>query len=142
MTHWQSQKASHRKQEENNSLSSVRADFQVIGIESDEVRKDSLRQKLNSIEEAFTTQYAGWLDTEKQRADQKRHEIEPLRLDIPKVLDETTGHPLTEFSTLLFNNIRSEVKKAYTTISEQVSALQNEVKNTLNEKLQKILHGG
>ena len=123
----------------NNSLSSVRADFELIGIESDEVRKDSLRQKLNSIEEAFTTQYAGWLDTEKQRADQKRHEIEPLRLDIPKVLDEKTGHPLTEFSTLLFNNIRSEVRKAYTAISDQVAALQNEVKNTLNEKLRKYI---
>ena len=122
--------------EEDNSLSSVRADFQVIGIESEEVRKDSLRQKLNSIEKAFTTQCAGWLNTEKQRADQKRYEIEPLRLDIPKVLDETTGHPLTEFSTLLFNDIRSGVKKAYTALSDRVSDLQNEVKSTLNGKLQ------
>ena len=121
------------------SLSSVRADFQVIGIASDEVRKDSLRQKLNSIEDAFTTQCAGWLNTEKQRTDQKRHEIEPLRLDIPKVLDETTGHPLTEFSTLLFNDIRSEVKKAYTGLSDQVTALQNEAKDTLNGKLQKYM---
>ena len=125
--------------EGDNSLSSVRADFQVIGIESDEVRKDSLRQELNSIEDAFTKQCAGWLNTEKQRADQKRHEIEPLRLDIPKVLEETTGHPLTEFSTLLFNDIRSGVKKAYTAISDQVSALQNEVKTTLNGKLQKYM---
>ena len=118
-----------------NSLSSVRADFQVNGIESDEVRKDSLRQKLNSIEDTFTTQCAGWLNTEKQRTAKKSQEIEPLRLDIPKVLDEMTGHPLTEFSTLLFNDIRSGVKKAYTGLSDQVSALQNEVKNTLNEKL-------
>ena len=121
---------------EDNSLSSVRADFQVTGIESDEVRKDSLRQKLNSIEDTFTTQCAGWLNTETQRTDKKRQEIEPLRLDIPKVLDEMTGHPLTEFSTLLFNDIRSGVKKAYTGLSDQISALQNEVKNTLNEKLQ------
>ena len=125
--------------EEDNSLSSVRADFQVIGIESDEVRKDSLRQKLNSIEDAFTTQCAGWLSTEKQRTDQKRHEIEPLRLAIPKVLDEMTGHPLTEFSTLLFNDIRSGVKKAYTDLSNQVFTLQNEVKNTLNGKLGKYM---
>lgn len=124
------------EKEEDNSLSSVRANFQVIGIESDEVRKDSLRQKLNSIEDAFTTQCVGWLNTEKQRTDQKRYEIEPLRLDIPKVLDETTGHPLTEFSTLLFNDIRSGVKKAYTALSDRVSALQNEVKGTLNGKLQ------
>ncbi len=130
------------EREGNNSLSSVGADLQTTGIEFDEVRKDSLRQKLNSIEHAFTTQCARWLDTEKQRANQKRHEIEPLRLDIPKVLDEKTGHPLTEFSTLLFNNIRSEVRKAYTAISDQVSALQNEVKNTLNGKLQKYYMEG
>lgn len=128
--------------EGDNSLSSVQADFQVIGIESDEVRKDSLRQKLNSIEDAFTTQCAGWLYTEKQRVDQKRYEIEPLRLDIPKVLDETKGHPLTEFSTLLFNDIRSGVKKAYTTLSGQISALQNEVKDTLNEKLHSYTEDG
>ena len=121
------------------SLSSVHIDFQAIGIESDEIRKDSLRQKLNSIEDAFTTQCVGWLNTEKQRADQKRHEIEPLRLDIPKVLDETTGHPLTEFSTLLFNDIRSEVKKTYMSISDQVSNLRREVKNTLSEKLQNYM---
>lgn len=125
--------------EEDNSLSSVRADFQVIGIEFDEVRKDTLRQELNSIEDAFTKQCAGWLNTERQRTDQKRHEIEPLRLDIPKVLEETTGHPLTEFSTLLFNDIRSGVKKAYAAISDQVSALQNEIKTTLNSKLQKYM---
>ena len=125
--------------EGDNSLSSVRADFQVIGIEFDEVRKDTLRQELNSIEDAFTKQCAGWLNTERQRTDQKRHEIEPLRLDIPKVLEETTGHPLTEFSTLLFNDIRSGVKKAYAAISDQVSALQNEIKTTLNSKLQKYM---
>ncbi len=125
-----------------NSLSSVRADFQVTGIESDEVRKDSLRRKLNSIEDTFKTQCAGWLDTEKQRTDKKRQEIEPLRLDIPKVLDEMTGHPLTEFSTLLFNDVRSGVKKAYTGLSDQVSALQNEVKNTLNEKLHDYMSDG
>ncbi len=124
------------EREEDNSLSSAQADFQTIGIESDEVRKDSLRQKLNAIEDAFSTQCGGWLNTEMKRADQKRYEIEPLRLDVPTVLDEMTGHPLTEFSTLLFNDIRSEVKKAYTMLSGQVSALQNEVKNTLNEKLQ------
>ena len=127
------------EREEDNSLSSVREDFQAIGIESDEVRKDSLRQKLNSIEGAFTMHCARWLDTEKQRVAQKRHEIEPLRLDIPKVLDATTGHPLTEFSTLLFQEIRLEVKETYTTISDRVSALQNKAQNTLKERIQSYM---
>lgn len=122
-----------------NSLSSVQTDFQVIGIESDEVRKDLLRQKLNSIEANFKIQCGRWLNNEKQRVDRKRYEIEPLCLDIPNVLDETTGHPLTEFSTLLFNDIRNEVKREYTAISDQVSALQNEVANTLNGRLQKYM---
>lgn len=122
--------------EENKSLSSVRVDLHINGIEADEVRKDSLRQKLNLIEDAFKTQCAGWLDTEMKRTDQKRHEIEPLRLDIPKVLDETTGHPLTEFSTLLFQDIRLEVRKAYTTISDRASNLKNKTQDTINKKIQ------
>lgn len=122
--------------EEDKSLSSARVDLQTIGIEADEVRKDSLRQKLNSIEDAFKTQCAGWLNTEMKRTDQKRHEIEPLRLDIPKVLDEKTGHPLTEFSTLLFQDIRLEVQKAYTTISDRVSTLQTKTQDTIHKKIQ------
>ena len=127
------------EKEEDNSLSSVRSDFQAIGIESDEIRKDSLRQKLNSIGDAFTTHCTGWLNTEKQRADQKRHKIGSLHLDIPKVLNETTGHPLTEFSTLLFNDIRRGIKKEYTAISDRVFALQDKIKNTLDEKLQNYM---
>ena len=127
------------KWEDKNSLDEARRDFQKTGIECNEVLKDTLRQKLRQIENCFNVQCAKWLDTEKERANQKRHEIGLLHLDTPRVLDETTGHPLTEFSTILFNDVRSGVKKAYTTISDQVSALQDEVTNTLNGKLQNYM---
>ena len=122
--------------EKDNSLSSARDDLQTVGIETDEVHKDSLRQKLIAIEDAFKTQCARCLNTEMKRTDRKRYEFEPLRLDIPRVLDETTGHPLTEFSTILFQDIRLEVKKAYTAITDRVSALQDSIQDTIHEKIQ------
>ena len=127
------------KWEEGCSLDEVHRDFQKTGLECDEVLKDSLRQKLRQIENGFNVQCTTWLNTEKERVNQKRYEIEPLRLDTPRVLDETTGHSLTEFSTILFNDIRSGVKKAYTAIADRVSVLQNEVTNTLNGKLKNYM---
>ena len=126
--------------EPGNSLESVQADAQPItGIEFDEVRKDALRQKLNSIENRFNIQCTTWLQTERLRVDRKRGGIEPLRLETPKVLDETTGHPTTDFSMLLFHGIRNEVKSAYTSISQQVSTLKNDVEEALRKKLSEYL---
>ena len=117
-------------------LSSADVDLATIGIEFDEVRKDSVRRRLKSLEESITTQCAGWLNAEMRRTDQKRPEIDSLRPDIPRVLDETTGHPLTEFSTLLFQEIRLDVRKAYVSVSENISVVINKAKSSLNQRLQ------
>ena len=117
------------------SFSSVGADFQTIGVEFNEVLKDALRQKLRAIEERFNVQCASWLEAERRRLEAKRHEVGPLRLDPPSGLDEANV-PLTEFSTVLFQNIRSEVKKAYTNLDREVDRLSNKAGTNLREKLQ------
>ncbi len=122
-----------------NSLSSVQADFQVVGIESDEVRKDSLRQKLNSIEDAFKTQCAGWIGTAADQLKRKATEGETLRLEPPRVLKQETGHPATEFSVLLFQDVRNEIRKAYAFIPQEIAKIQKQVRAIHDEKMQEYI---
>lgn len=120
------------------SFSSVGADFQTIGVEFNEVLKDALRQKLREIEESFNVQCASWLEAERRRLEVKPHEVGPLRLDSPSGLDEENV-PLTEFSTVLFQDIRSKVKKAYANLDREVNRLKDKAETNLREKLQSYM---
>ena len=118
------------------SLESVQADFQINDIGANEVRKDSLRQKLNSIENAFNTQCTEWLMKARDELNRKAPEIGILRLDPPNVLKQETGHPATEFSVLLFQDIRNEIRKAYSAIPKEIDKVQKQVQAILNKKIQ------
>ena len=120
------------------SFSSVGADFQTLGIELNEVLKDALRQKLRAIEESFNVQCASWLEAKKKRLEAKQHKVGPLRLDSPSGLDEANV-PLTEFSTVLFRDIRSKVKQAYTNLDREVNRLSNKAETNLRERLQRYM---
>ena len=118
-------------------LSSVRTLVGTPGIENNEVLKDELRQKLNSVETRLKHQCAEWVGTERNRLVQKVHELETLHLQIPTDLNHTTGHPLTEFSPILFQSIQSEVKSDYTKISDQIRKIQTEVRETCESENQR-----
>ena len=118
------------------SLESVQADFRINDIGANEVRKDSLRQKINSIENAFKTQCTEWLMKAQDELSRKAREIEILRLDPPNVLKQETGHPATEFSVLLFQDIRNEIRKAYSAIPQEIDKVQKQAQAILNKKIQ------
>jgi len=117
------------------SPSTLRSLLQADGIESNEILKDSLRGRLRASAENFKSQCGKWLEKERIKLDRKRQEIAALTLDVPRVLEQTRGHATTDFSVLLFQDIQNEVKNAYKSISRKVTALQSEVKETLNREL-------
>ena len=126
--------------DQDESPSTLREILHKEGIDSNEVLKDSLRQKLRSAENNFKNQCGRLLVTERDRVEKKRQEIATLHLDMPQVLSQTTGHPMTEFSILLFQDIRNEIRSAYNAVPERISARQNEAKDTLNKSLQSYMN--
>jgi len=125
--------------EQDSSPVNIRKSMQTPGIETNEILKDSVRQVLRKAEESFKLQCAKWLDIERQNLDRKRQETAVSNIDIPKVLEQTTGNPTTEFSVLLFHDIQSDVKKAYKSVSQNVISIQNEIKNALDTKLKRYV---
>ena len=121
------------------SLTSAQADFQIIGIASNEVRKDALRQKLNSIEDAFKTQCAMWLKTAADQLNQRAAEAETLRLEPPRGLEQETDHPTTEFSVLLFQDIRKDIRKTYNAIPQEIDKVKQQVQAIYDKKMQEYL---
>ena len=68
----------------------------------------------------------------------KINEVEPFRPEVPPVLKETTGFPVTEFSPILFQSgIQPAVKSAYTKLSENISKLQTEIRDICTRKIAK-----
>ena len=125
--------------EQDSSPVNIRKSMQTPGIETNEILKDSIRQILRKAEESFKLQCAKWLDIERQNLDRKRQETAVSNIDIPKVLEQPTGYPTTEFSVLLFQDIQGDVKKAYKSVSQNVITIQNEIKNALDTKLKKYV---
>ena len=116
-------------------LASAQALTHTIGIENDEVMKDELRQKLNSAEEHLKNKCAEWVKTEHGSLNKKVHELETLHLQVPKILDQQTGHPVTDFSQILFHNIQPEVKSDYTDISNEIRNIQGQIGETCNREI-------
>ncbi len=119
-----------------NDLPSARMLTSTIGIENDEVQKDELRQNLNSVETNLNNKCAEWLKTEHENLRQKINALETLHLQVPPVLEQQTGHPTTEFSTILFHSVQPKAKSAYTKISDKIRKIQAQVKETCDHEVQ------
>lgn len=118
------------------NLSAAQTLAVTIGIEDDEVQKDRLRQELNSVETHLKNKCAEWVMTERESLKRKIHEVEPLRRELPQVLTQTTGHPVTEFSPILFQTgVQPEVKSAYTQLSENIRKIQAEIQDIIQRKI-------
>ena len=61
--------------------------------------------------------------------------IGAYRVDPPKLLEQATGHPTTEFSTLLFQDIRSAILGQYSKHNAQITKLQTQVRERLRQEL-------
>lgn len=119
------------------SLDSARMLTASLGIENDEVKKDELRQKLNQAEAYLKNKCAEWLKTEYDNLRQKINILQTLHLQIPSLLEQQTGHPLTEFSRVLFQSVQPEIKSAYTKISDEIEKSQAKVQETCDREMQK-----
>ena len=117
------------------NLSAAQALVHTIGIKNKEVQKDALRQELNSAETNLNNHCAEWVGTEFNSLKRKVNELETLQPEVPHVLNLTTGHPLTEFSQILFQNIQPEVKSAYAKISQEIRGIQARVRETCNGEI-------
>lgn len=117
------------------NLSSAQTLAAPLGIENDEVLKDTLRQELNSAETNLNYKCAEWIKTGEVNVKQKVHELETLRCEVPAILKQTTGHPLTEFSQILFRSIQPEVQSAYTKVNKHIAQIQTEVTDACNKEI-------
>ena len=123
-------------QYECNDLSAAHVLTGTLRIENNEIEKDKLRQNLNSAEEHLKNKCAEWLKTGHEKLRQKINALETLRLQVPPVLEQQTGHPITEFSTILFQSVQPEVKSAYTKISDKIRKIQTQVREACDQGAQ------
>ena len=118
------------------NLSAAQTLAHTIGMENDEVQKDTLRQKLNSAETNLKNHCAEWVKTEHDNLERKVHQVGTLQREVPRVLEQTTRHPTTEFSTILFQrSVQPEVKSAYTMLSENIRKMQVEIRDICNREI-------
>ena len=116
------------------NLSSAQTLAVTLGIENDEVLKDNLRQNLNSAEEHLKNKCAEWVRTERSSLKQKIYELETLRPEVPKILDQPTV-PMTDFSQILFQSVQPQVKSMYTKISDEIRNIQGKVGETCDREI-------
>ena len=118
------------------NLSAARDLAQISGIENDEMQKDALRLKLNSAETNLKNHCAQWVMTEHDSLNRKINEVEPLQRAVPRVLEQTTGYPTTEFSTILFQRgVQPRVKSVYTKLSEDIRKIQTEIQDICRREI-------
>ena len=117
------------------NLSSAQTLAVTLGIENDEVLKDNLRQNLNSVEEHLKNKCAEWVKTEHSSLKHKINELETLRPEVPKILDQQTV-PMTDFSQILFQSVQPEVKSMYTKISDEIRNIQGKVGETCDREIE------
>ena len=121
-------------QYECNDLSAAHVLTGTLGIEDDEMQKDKLRQNLNSAETHLNNKCAEWLKTEHEKLRQKIHDLATLHLQVPPVLEQQTGLPI-EFSRILFRDVQSKVKSAYTKISDRIRKIQVKIRETCDREV-------
>ena len=120
------------------ALSSAQMLAGTLGIQDNEVQKDELRQHLNSAEARLKHQCSEWLTTEHNSLGKKIHALETLlqvHVKVPLVLDQATGHPLTEFSQILFQSVQPDIKSAYTKIAQEIRGIQAKIQETCDREI-------
>ena len=117
------------------NLAAAQALATTSGIENNEVQKDVLRQKLNSVEKNLNNYCAEWVGTKFNSLKGKINELETLQPKVPHVLNLTTAHPLTEFSQILFQDIQPKMKSAYAKISQEIRGIQARVREICNREI-------
>ncbi len=117
-------------------LTSVRNLIQTGGIENDEVQKEELRQKLNSTERNFEQYCRNMIITEQNCLEQQITELETLRLPVPKVLGQQTDYPPVDFSQILFDDIQNHVKRAYVSLSDEITKIQSKVRDMVDREVE------
>lgn len=117
-------------------LTSARGLIQTVGIENDEVQKEELRQKLNSTENNFEQYCRNMIITEQNRLEQQINELETLRLRVPKVLEQQTDYPPVDFSQILFDDIQNHVKRAYVSLSDEITKIQSKVRDMVDREVE------
>ena len=118
------------------SLSEAQTLVHTTGIEDNEVQKDALQLWLNSAKKDVEYKCAEWVKTEYDSLKRKINEVEILRREVPRVLEQATDHPITEFSTILFQRgVQPKVKSAYTQLSENIRKIQVEIQETCNREI-------
>lgn len=117
-------------------LTSVRDLIQTAGIENDDVQKEELRQKLNSTEKNFEQYCRNMIITEQNCLEQQITELETLRLPVPKVLEQQTDYPPVDFSQILFDDIQNHVKRAYVSLSDEITKIQSKVRDMVDREVE------
>lgn len=98
---------------------------------SDEIAKDHLRRDLREAKVEFKATVTAWLTKAFENLVNLEKRLGSLVLDPPKTLEQATGNPTTEFSTLLFLEIRRTVLDQYTKYNSQVSKLQARIRECI-----------
>lgn len=116
-----------------NTLSSARILIGTHGIGNNEVQKDELRQDINSAEENLDNKCTEWIKTWHEKLRQQIDVLETLHIEVPVVLEQQTAYPLTKFTVILFDSVQSDVKRAYTKISDGIQKVQRKVDKLSNQ---------
>lgn len=120
------------------NLSSALVLAGTIGIQDNEVQKDELRQHLNSAETRLKRHCGEWLTTEYNNLDQKINLLETflqVHVKVPPILNQGTGHPLTEFSQILFQSVQPDIKSTYTEIAQEILGIQARIRETCDREM-------
>ncbi|MCY3723778.1 MAG: hypothetical protein OXG97_16275 [Candidatus Poribacteria bacterium] len=118
------------------SFTSARNLIQTEGVENDEAKKDELRQKLDSTENNLQQYCRNRIITEQNRLEQQINDFERLRLPVPKVLEQQTDYPPVDFCQILFDDIQNQVKRAYVSLSNEITTIQSKVRDTVDREVE------
>ncbi|MFN8469223.1 MAG: hypothetical protein U0X20_26950 [Caldilineaceae bacterium] len=101
---------------------------------NDEIAKDHLRRDLREAKQEFRVTVAQWLKKAFDNLINLDKSLGAQTIEIPKILDQATGNPTTEFSTVLFIDIRRSVLELYQKYNSQVSRLQGRVREAVTSE--------
>ncbi len=111
--------------------SQLRQRFDDPDMASDEIAKDHLRRDLRAAKTEFRATVTVWLTKAFENLVNLEKNLGAITIDPPKLLEQATGNPGTEFSTLLFFDIRRSVLELYTKHNSQIAKLQGQIRDCI-----------
>jgi len=97
----------------------------------DEIAKDHLRRDLREAKQDFQGTVTTWLTKAFENLVNLEKSTGILAMDVPKILEQATGNPATDFSIVLFVDIRRPVLGQYQRHNEQVGRLQSKIRECI-----------